>query len=164
MEIVSSGSFKKIAGDTRNNWVTLMFVTKNRYNCFGKQSHIDTCTQAFHDLERHGFEFGELGFAENHVHLQVNLPKRYSIQTAETMLKSHNARRMFEAYPEFPRTLIAWCLLERIRAPRIQPPHQPRRINHLPPRSTTTSQCDHHRRPTTMPHRRGTKAERDYRG
>ena len=101
MEIVSSGSSKKVAGDTRNNWVTLMLVTKNRYHCFNKQSHIDTCTQAFHDLECHGFGFGELGFAEDHVHLQVNLPKRYSLQTAETMLKSHSAMKMFEAHPRF---------------------------------------------------------------
>ena len=100
-ESVLSCSSKKVAGDTRNNWVTLMFVTKNRYNCFGKQSHIDTCTQAFHDLERHGFGFGELGFAEDHVHLQVNVPKRYSIETAETMLKSHSAMKMFEAHPGF---------------------------------------------------------------
>jgi len=78
-----------------------MFVTKNRYNCFGKQSHIDTCTQAFHDLERHGFGFGELGFAKDHVHLQVNVPKRYSIETAETILESYTSWRMFEAHPGF---------------------------------------------------------------
>ena len=101
MEIVSSGSSKMVAGDTRNNWVTLMFVTKNRHNCFRKQSHIDTCTQTFHDLERHGFTFGELGFAEDHVHLQANVPKRYSIQSAEIMLKSHSAIKMFEAHPWF---------------------------------------------------------------
>ena len=33
---VCSGSSKKISGDTRNNWVTMMFVTKNRYKCFRK--------------------------------------------------------------------------------------------------------------------------------
>jgi hypothetical protein len=41
MELVSSGSPKRIAGDTRNNWVTMMFVTHNRYNCFRKQIYID---------------------------------------------------------------------------------------------------------------------------
>ncbi len=101
MEIVSSGSSKKVAGDTRNNWVTLMLVTKNRYHCFNKQSHIDTCTQAFHDLERHEFAFDKLGFAEDHVHLQVNVPKRYSIQSAEIMLKSHSAMKIFEVHPGF---------------------------------------------------------------
>ncbi|MBI3034657.1 transposase [Candidatus Woesearchaeota archaeon] len=100
-----SGSFKgfvsQVPGDTRNNWMEMMFVTKCRYNCFLKQSHIDTCTSAFRDLEAFGFQFGEFGFAGNHVHFQVNVPKRYSVQVAETMLKSHSAKCMFEKHPGF---------------------------------------------------------------
>ena len=79
----------------------MVFVTKKRYNCFKKQSHIDTCTKAFYDLERFGFVFGDFGFAVNHVHFQVNIPKRYSIQDAEIILKSHSAKRMFETHPGF---------------------------------------------------------------
>ena len=101
MEIVNSGSSKKIAGDTRNNWVTMMFVTKKRYKCFRKPDHIDTCTQAFYDLEHFGFEFGDFGFAWNHVHFQVNIPKRYSVEDAEIMLKSYSAKKIFEAHPGF---------------------------------------------------------------
>jgi REP element-mobilizing transposase RayT len=101
MDFVCSGSSKKIAGDTRNNWVTMMFVTHNRYNCFRKQIYIDICIQAFHDLERFGFEFGDFGFAMNHVHFLVNIPKRYSVQIAEIILKSHSAKKMFEAFPGF---------------------------------------------------------------
>ena len=62
-----------------------MFVTKYRYNCFLKQSHIDTCTAAFRELEALGFEFGTLGFAGNHVHFQANVPKKYSVRIAEIM-------------------------------------------------------------------------------
>ena len=87
--------------DTRNNWVTLMFVTKYRYNCFLKQSHIDTCTAAFRELETCGFEFGTIGFAGNHVHFQIDLPKKYSVQIEEIMLKSRSAQRMFEHHPGF---------------------------------------------------------------
>jgi REP element-mobilizing transposase RayT len=101
MIICNSGSSKKIVGDTRNNWVTMMFVTKKRYKCFRKQDHIDTCTQAFYDLERFGFEFGDFGFAWNHVHFQVNIPKRYSVEDAEIMLKSYSAKKIFEAHPGF---------------------------------------------------------------
>jgi REP element-mobilizing transposase RayT len=101
MDIVSSGSSKKIAGNTRSNWVTMMFVTHNKYNCFRKQIYIDTCIQAFHELERFGFEFGDFGFALNHVHFLVNTPKRYSVQTAEIMLKSYSAKWMFESFPGF---------------------------------------------------------------
>lgn len=101
MKNVSSGCYKKLAHDTRNNWVTMEFNTKCRYNCFQKQSHIDTCTQAFKDLERFGFEFGEFGFAGVHVHFQVNIPKKYSVEDAEIILKSHSAKKMFEQHPGF---------------------------------------------------------------
>lgn len=87
--------------DTRNNWMSLMFVTKYRYNCFLKQSHIDTCTAAFKELGAFGFKFGEMGFAGNHVHFEADVPKKYSFETAEIMLKSLSSRRMFEMHPGF---------------------------------------------------------------
>ena len=87
--------------DTRNNWLDFMFVTKNRYNCFGKQSHIDTCTAAFKEFEVLGFEFGVLGFGGTHVHFQANAPKKYSLELAEIMLKSRSSKRMFEKHPGF---------------------------------------------------------------
>ena len=101
MENVSSGSYKKLVGDTRNNWVTMMFVTKKRYMCFRKQSHINTCVESFRELERFGFEFGDFGFAGNHVHFQVNVPKKYSVEDAEIMLKSWSAKKMFEMHHGF---------------------------------------------------------------
>jgi REP element-mobilizing transposase RayT len=101
MENVNGGSHKKLAHDTRNNWVTMMFKTKCNYNCFQKQSHIDTCTQAFRDFERFGFEFRDFGFGGSHVHFPVNIPKKYSIENAEIMLKSYSAKKMFEMHPGF---------------------------------------------------------------
>jgi len=104
MANVHSESFKPIgraARDTRNNWVTMMFVTKCRYNCFLKQSHIDTCTAAFRELEAYGFEFGTFGFAGNHVHFLANIPKGYSVQNAEILLKSRASQRMFETHTGF---------------------------------------------------------------
>ena len=52
-------------------------------------------------MERFGFEFGEFGFTPNHVHFQVNIPKKYSIEEAEIMLKSSSAKKMFENHPGF---------------------------------------------------------------
>jgi REP element-mobilizing transposase RayT len=104
MAFKDSESFKvdgHAGRDTRNNWVTFMFTTKCRFNCFLKQSHIDTCTAAFYELEACGFKFGTIGFAGNHVHFQADIPKGYSVETAETMLKSRSARRMFEHHPGF---------------------------------------------------------------
>jgi REP element-mobilizing transposase RayT len=82
MENVSSDSSKKISGDNHNNWVIMLFITKRRYRCFRKKSHIETCKKRFRELEFLGFEFGEFGFAGNHVHLQVNVPKKYSVEDA----------------------------------------------------------------------------------
>ena len=101
MEETNSVSSKKGKVDTRNNWITMMFKCKCAYYCFLKQSHIDTCTTALKELENHGFEFREIGFGGNHVHFQVNVPKRYSISVAEGMLKSHSAHKMFENHPGF---------------------------------------------------------------
>lgn len=57
MDSVCRGSSKKIVGDPRNNWMTFMFIPYTRYNSFRKQISIDTCIQAFHDLERFGCVF-----------------------------------------------------------------------------------------------------------
>ncbi len=99
MNEISSVSSKNV--DTRNNWVTFMFKTKCAYQCFRKQSHIDTCTVAFREMERFGFEFGKIGFGGNHAHMRVNVPKRYSVMVAEIMLKSNSSKRMFEQHSGF---------------------------------------------------------------
>ena len=87
--------------DTRSNWVVLQFLPKCRYRCFRKQSVVDTCIRAFKEFEALGFEFGVFGFPVNHVHFSVNIPKRYSIEVAEIMLKSRSAKRIFEEHPGF---------------------------------------------------------------
>jgi len=62
---------------------------------------IDTCRVGFKELEAFGFEFGEMGFPLNHVHLAVNLPKKYSVRDALVMLKDHSAKRIFAEHPGF---------------------------------------------------------------
>ena len=74
----------------------MLFVTKKRYRCFRKQTHIDTCKHRLKELESLGFEF-----ADNHVHFQVNIPKKYSLEEAEIILKSETAKRMFKTHPGF---------------------------------------------------------------
>ena len=87
--------------DTRNNWVTMMFVCKCRYNCLRKQSVMNDCEAAFREFESQGFEFGLIGFGGNHIHFRVNVPKKYSITDAEIMLKSRSSIRIFEKHPNF---------------------------------------------------------------
>ena len=87
--------------DTRNNWMTFQFVTKCRYKCFRRQSVIDSCVAGIKELERFGFEFGEMGFPLNHAHISVNVPKKYSVSVAITMMKSWSSRRIFAEHPGF---------------------------------------------------------------
>ena len=104
MEGLNSGSFKgfaRAARETRNNWLQFMFVTHKRYNCFRKQSTINTCVAAFKELEAFGFEFGAIGFGGTHVHFDVDVPKKYSVMVAEIMLKSHSAKHIFAEHPGF---------------------------------------------------------------
>ncbi len=105
VDLVSS-SYKvnpqaKIKGDTRNNWITFMFVSKKRRNVFRKQSTIDACTKGLKELESCGFEFGPIGFGGTHVHGMVNIPQKYSVLDAKTMLKSRSAQRIFAEKPNF---------------------------------------------------------------
>ena len=92
---------KKIEGDTRNNWITFMFVSHCRYKVFRKQLTIDTCTRGFKELEAFGFEFGPIGFGGTHTHGRVSVPKKYSYQETEIMLKKHSAERIFAEKPNF---------------------------------------------------------------
>src|SRR3972149_1112576 len=105
MTDMNSGSYKVLSGtkrvDTRNNWIEFMFVAKCRYNVFRKQSVIDTCVDAFRELEALGFEFGPFGFGGTHVHFHADVPKRYSVQDAEIMLKSRSALRIFKRHAGF---------------------------------------------------------------
>ena len=87
--------------DTRNNWITMMFVCKYRYNCLRKQSVMNDCEAGFREFERCGFKFGPVGFGGSHVHFRVDIPKQYSVEVAEIMLKSRSSKRIFEKHPNF---------------------------------------------------------------
>lgn len=101
MEDLVSGSYKASKQDTRNSWHEFMFVSKCRYNVFRKQKTIDACVAGFRELEAFGFRFGQMSFPGTHVHFSADVPKRYSVKDAETMLKSHSARRIFAEIPNF---------------------------------------------------------------
>jgi len=104
--VLSSYQAKKVSGkkkgkDTRANWVMFMFVSKCRYNVFRKRSTIQACEAGFRELEAYGYEFGAFGFAGNHLHFAANVPEKYSLTTAKTMLKTQSAKRVFKEKPNF---------------------------------------------------------------
>jgi len=96
----SSKSYRKRV-DTRNDWTMFMFVSHKRKNVFRKESTQRICEAGFRELEKYGFKFGRIGFGGTHVHLSVDVPKRYSKQNAEIMLKSRSSARIFAEKPNF---------------------------------------------------------------
>ena len=78
-----------------------MFKCKYGYNCLRKQTVMDTCSEAFKELQTFGFALDEIGYGGNHVHLLVDVPKRYSVSVAIAMLKSRASKRIFERHPNF---------------------------------------------------------------
>jgi hypothetical protein len=115
-----------------------MLVAKCRYNVFGKQKTIDACVEGFLSLEAFGFRFGQMGFAGTHVHFSVDIPKRYSVEDAETMLKSRSSRLIFARIPNFrkryPRGSF-WSGYEH---------HQPIGKDRRQSRRYIRSQAEHH--------------------
>ena len=101
MDEMYSGSCKKASVDTRSNWLMFMFPAKCRFNVFRKRSTIKACEAGFRELEPFGYEFGAFGFAGTHVHFAVNVPEKYSILNAKTMLKKYSAARIFKDKPNF---------------------------------------------------------------
>ena len=96
-----SGSSKRHMVDTRNDWSMFMFVSHKRKNVFRKESTQKICEEGFRKLEKFGFRFGRIGFGGTHVHLSVDVPKRYSKQNAEIMLKKSSAMKIFAEKPNF---------------------------------------------------------------
>jgi len=65
-------------------------------NCFKQTFKIDKTI-----LCRDRTSFTQIGYGGNRVHFTVNVPKKYSISVAITMLKSSSSRRIFEEHPNF---------------------------------------------------------------
>ena len=104
MEVFGSQSSKRFSTgrqDTRNNWLVFVLVSKCRFNVFRKQSTIDACTEGFKQLEQFGFKIGKIGYGGNHVHITVDVPKRYPVKDAIGMLKSWSAQNVFDKKPNF---------------------------------------------------------------
>jgi len=62
--------FGRATRDTRNNWLQFMFVTHKRYNCFRKQSTINSCTSGFNvriPLTFSEWNSGILSMLKNHL-------------------------------------------------------------------------------------------------
>jgi len=62
--------------------------------------------QCFQEIARsHVFEIEEMEIAEDHVHIFLGFPPKYSISDVVKSLKGSSARAIFQRYPEVKREL-----------------------------------------------------------
>ena len=112
IKYVKSGGYKKPTKDTRNNWVTMMFVTHNRYMCFRKQSHINTCLEALRECEQFGFEFGEFGFGGNHCSFSGEHPETLFYTRCGGYLEITKCKKDFSETSWVQEAISTWRFLE----------------------------------------------------
>ena len=67
------------------------------------RAHVESLFEQI--AEDFGFDIEEMEVANDHVHLFLSLPPRYSISKAVGILKSISASRVFQEHPEVKREL-----------------------------------------------------------
>lgn len=89
--------------DTRYH---LVWCPKYRKRLFA-QSHIrERCAELFREIaDEYEYEIVEMEVAEDHVHIFLSFPPRYSIGDVVRSLKSISARELFKQYPSLKRRL-----------------------------------------------------------
>lgn len=89
--------------DTRYH---LVWCPKYRKRLFA-QSHVrERCAELFREIaDEYGYEIVEMEVAEDHVHIFLSFPPRYSIGDVVRSLKSISARELFKQYPSLKHRL-----------------------------------------------------------
>lgn len=79
----------------------LAFVTKYKTPIFTTKLYQQTLKELLYTAAKENeINIQTLDIAENHVHLSVSFPPKYSISTVVKKLKGVSARRWFQLYPE----------------------------------------------------------------
>ena len=78
----------------------MVWCPKYRKRLFAQSYVRERAGELFREIaEEYGFELVEMEVAEEHVHLFISFPPRYSISKVVGILKSISARELFEEYP-----------------------------------------------------------------
>ena len=84
----------------------LVWCPKYRKRLFAQSYLRERAQELFREIaEEYGFTIEELEVAEDHVHVLVSFPPKYSIGRVVGMFKSISARSLFEEYPSIKKRL-----------------------------------------------------------
>ena len=89
--------------DTRYH---LVWCPKYRKRLFAQDHVREGCAELFREIaEEYGYEIMEMEVSEDHVHIFLSFPPRYSIGEVVRALKSISARELFKHYPSLKQRL-----------------------------------------------------------
>ena len=84
----------------------LVWCPKYRKKLFEQKYLRERATELFEAIaEEYDFQIEEMEVAENHVHIFLSFPPRYSISDVVKILKSISARELFTEYPSIKKQL-----------------------------------------------------------
>ena len=84
----------------------LVWCPKYRKKLFAQNALRERAAELFREIaEAYGYEIQEMEVADDHVHIMLSFPPRYSIGTVVRTLKSISARELFRENPSIKRQL-----------------------------------------------------------
>ena len=84
----------------------LVWCPKYRKKLFAKEYMRERAAELFREIaEEYGYEIEEMEVVEDHVHIFLSFPPRYSIGEVVRALKSISARELFREYPSLRKRL-----------------------------------------------------------
>ena len=108
MNEISSVSYKKPADKQKNFEETcysfhhLIFVSKKRYKIFKNPKTREVCMEAIREMEKqYKYKIREIAFSieGEHLHMDVDVPAKFSIMQTVQIFKSHSCSKVFEKIP-----------------------------------------------------------------
>ena len=84
----------------------LVWCPKYRKKLFAQSYLRERAAELFREIaEEYEFDIREMAVCEDHVHLLISFPPRYSISQVVKTLKSISARQLFAEYPSIKKRL-----------------------------------------------------------
>ena len=81
-----------------------MFVSKYRFKVFKNPKTQQAVVGAFREVEeKYNIQIKELAFGDDyaHVHMEVNVPSKLSMEQVVQLFKSHSSSKVFTGMPNF---------------------------------------------------------------
>ena len=84
----------------------LVWCPKRRKNIFEEEEIRGRAEQVVWEIcEEYGFEITEMEVAENHIHILISFPPKFSIGGVVRIIKSISARMLFREFPRLKKRL-----------------------------------------------------------